>query len=72
MQKVVHVDWYATVLRQEALAAEIVAAAPLALRYGAGLSCAEIGQVVGKTAVSVRVSMHRIIEELRRRYPYDE
>jgi hypothetical protein len=32
---VVHVDWYATVLRQEALAAEIVRAAPLALRYGA-------------------------------------
>jgi hypothetical protein len=35
VQKVVHIEWYATVLRQEALAAEIVAAAPLALRYGA-------------------------------------
>jgi hypothetical protein len=32
---VVHIDWYATVLRQEALAAEVVRAAPLALRYGA-------------------------------------
>jgi hypothetical protein len=32
---VVHVDWYATVLRQEFLAAELVRAAPLALRYGA-------------------------------------
>jgi hypothetical protein len=32
---VVHVDWYATVLRQESLAAELVQAAPLALRYGA-------------------------------------
>jgi hypothetical protein len=35
VQRVVHIEWYATVLRQEALAAEIVAAAPLALRYGA-------------------------------------
>ena len=32
---VVHVDWYATVLRQDYLAAELVRAAPLALRYGA-------------------------------------
>jgi hypothetical protein len=32
---VVHVDWYATVLRQDLLAAELVHAAPLALRYGA-------------------------------------
>ena len=32
---VVHIDWYATVLRQDALAAEIAYAAPLALRYGA-------------------------------------
>jgi hypothetical protein len=32
---VVHINWYATVLRQELLAAEIVGAAPLALRYGA-------------------------------------
>ena len=32
---VVHVQWYATVLRQEAFAAEVVSAAPIALRYGA-------------------------------------
>ena len=35
MAGVVHVEWYATVLRQEALALEVVRAAPLALRYGA-------------------------------------
>jgi len=35
MAGVVHVDWYATVLRQDAFAAEVAAAAPLALRYGA-------------------------------------
>jgi hypothetical protein len=35
MAGVIHVDWYATVLRQEAFAAEVVTAAPLALRYGA-------------------------------------
>jgi hypothetical protein len=34
MAGVVHVQWYATVLRQDALAAEIVKVAPLALRYG--------------------------------------
>jgi len=44
----------------------------LALRYGAGLSFPEIGQAVGKTAVAVRVSVHRLLEDLRRRYPYDE
>ena len=44
----------------------------LALRYGAGLSFAEIGQIVGKTAAAVRVSVHRILEDLRRRYPHDE
>lgn len=32
---VVHIDWYATVLRQDAFAAEVAYAAPLALRYGA-------------------------------------
>jgi hypothetical protein len=31
----VHIQWYATVLRQEALAAEVSLAAPVALRYGA-------------------------------------
>jgi hypothetical protein len=35
MAGVVHVDWYATVLRQEAFAAEVALTAPLALRYGA-------------------------------------
>ena len=30
-----HVDWYATVLRQDLFAAEVSAVAPLALRYGA-------------------------------------
>lgn len=44
----------------------------LALRYGAGLSFPEIGQAVGKTAVAARVGVHRILEDLRRRYPYDE
>ena len=32
---VVHIQWYATVLRQDAFAAEVVRAAPIALRYGA-------------------------------------
>jgi hypothetical protein len=32
---VVHVQWYATVLRQEVFAAEVARAAPIALRYGA-------------------------------------
>jgi hypothetical protein len=35
MAGVVHIAWYATVLRQDAFAAEVVNAAPLALRYGA-------------------------------------
>jgi hypothetical protein len=35
MAGVVHVKWYATVLRQEVFAAEVTIAAPLALRYGA-------------------------------------
>jgi hypothetical protein len=35
MAGVVHIDWYATVLRQEAFAAEVSYVAPLALRYGA-------------------------------------
>ena len=44
----------------------------LALRYGAGLTPIEIGRVVGKSAVAVRVSLHRTLGELRRRYPHDE
>jgi hypothetical protein len=35
MADLVYVNWYATVLRQEVLAAEVARAAPLALRYGA-------------------------------------
>ena len=35
MAGVVHIQWYATVLRQELLAAELSRVAPLALRYGA-------------------------------------
>lgn len=32
---VVHIQWYATVLRQDRFAAEVAYVAPLALRYGA-------------------------------------
>jgi|SRR5947209_876526 len=35
MAGVVHVPWYATVLRQESFALEVAQVAPLALRYGA-------------------------------------
>ena len=35
MAGVVHIDWYATVLRQERFAQEVASAASLALRYGA-------------------------------------
>ena len=35
MAGVMHVDWYATVLRQDRFAAELSRVAPLALRYGA-------------------------------------
>jgi hypothetical protein len=35
MAGVIHIDWYATVLRHETFAAEVALAAPLALRYGA-------------------------------------
>jgi hypothetical protein len=35
MAGVVHVDWYATVLRQDSFAAEVASAARIALRYGA-------------------------------------
>jgi RNA polymerase sigma-70 factor (ECF subfamily) len=43
----------------------------LALRYGADLESGEIGQVLGKSAVAVRVALHRTVAELRRRY-FDE
>jgi len=35
MAGVVHVRWYGSILRQEALAAELCRVTPLALRYGA-------------------------------------
>jgi DNA-directed RNA polymerase specialized sigma24 family protein len=44
----------------------------LALRYGAGLAYEEIGAVIGSTPATARVRMHRILEELRRRYPRDD
>jgi RNA polymerase sigma-70 factor (ECF subfamily) len=44
----------------------------LALRYGAGLAFEEIGAIVGARPGTVRVRVHRILEELRRRYPHDD
>ena len=44
----------------------------LALRYGAGLSFGEIGAIVGAETGTVRVRMHRILEQLRRRYTHDD
>jgi RNA polymerase sigma-70 factor (ECF subfamily) len=41
----------------------------LALRYGAGLSFEEIGAILDTAPATVRVRMHRILEQLRRRYP---
>ena len=43
----------------------------LALRYGAGLSCEQIGVIVGASAGAVRVRLHRLLHELRERYPHD-
>jgi len=44
----------------------------LALRYGAGLAFDEIGAIVGAEPGTVRVRMHRVLEQLRRRYPHDD
>jgi RNA polymerase sigma-70 factor, ECF subfamily len=44
----------------------------LALRYGAGLTFEEIGATLDSAPATVRVRMHRILEELRRRYPHDD
>jgi len=44
----------------------------LALRYGAGLAFDEIGAMVGAAPGTVRVRVHRILEDLRRRYPHDD
>jgi RNA polymerase sigma-70 factor (ECF subfamily) len=43
----------------------------LALRYGADLAFEEIGEIVGASAGTVRVRLHRILHELRGRYPDD-
>jgi RNA polymerase sigma-70 factor (ECF subfamily) len=44
----------------------------LALRYGAGLAFDEIGAIVRSEPGTVRVRMHRTLEQLRRRYPHDD
>jgi RNA polymerase sigma-70 factor, ECF subfamily len=44
----------------------------LGLRYGAGLAFDEIAGIVGAVPGTVRVRMHRILEQLRRRYPHDD
>jgi RNA polymerase sigma-70 factor (ECF subfamily) len=44
----------------------------IALRYGAGLAFDEIGAIVGAAPGTVRVRMHRILEQLRRRYSDDD
>ena len=43
----------------------------LALRYGAGLTFDEIGAILDSAPATVRVRVHRIPEEKRRRYPHD-
>lgn len=44
----------------------------LGLRYGAGLAFDEIGAIVGAPSGTVRVRVHRTIEQLRGRYPDDD
>jgi RNA polymerase sigma-70 factor (ECF subfamily) len=44
----------------------------LGLRYGAGLAFDEIGAIVGAAPGTVRVRLHRTLEQLRRRYPHDD
>jgi RNA polymerase sigma-70 factor (ECF subfamily) len=43
----------------------------LALRYGAGMSFEEIANSLGIAPGAARVRMHRVIEQLRGRYPDD-
>jgi RNA polymerase sigma-70 factor (ECF subfamily) len=43
----------------------------LALRYGAELSFEEIGAVFGVPPGTVRVRLHRLLNQLRERYPHD-
>jgi RNA polymerase sigma-70 factor (ECF subfamily) len=40
----------------------------LALRFGAGLSTAEVARLLGKSPVATRVMLHRTLLQLRRRY----
>jgi RNA polymerase sigma-70 factor, ECF subfamily len=44
----------------------------VALRYGAGLAFDEIGEIVDAPPGTVRVRMHRILEQLRGRFPNDD
>ncbi len=44
----------------------------LALRYGAGLSFEELASVLGVPPGTARVRVHRIVKELRRRYPDEQ
>jgi RNA polymerase sigma-70 factor (ECF subfamily) len=44
----------------------------VALRFGAGLSTAEIARQLGKSAIAVRVRLHRTLLQLRRRYPHED
>jgi RNA polymerase sigma-70 factor (ECF subfamily) len=43
----------------------------LALRYGAGMSFEDVATTLGIAPGAARVRMHRVIEQLRRRYPDD-
>jgi RNA polymerase sigma-70 factor (ECF subfamily) len=43
----------------------------LALRYGAGLRFEEIGAIFDTPPATIRVRLHRILEDLRRRYLHD-
>jgi RNA polymerase sigma-70 factor (ECF subfamily) len=43
----------------------------LALRYGAGMSFEDVANCLGIAPGAARVRMHRVIEQLRRRYPDD-
>ncbi len=44
MGEVIHIKWYATVLRQDTFAAELSRAAPISLRYGATQYSVQINQ----------------------------
>jgi RNA polymerase sigma factor (sigma-70 family) len=44
----------------------------LALRYGAELDYEQIAEILDTTAGALRVRLHRLLQDLRRRYPDDE